>query len=550
MYARIKNIASIIYDQGIRNVVISPGSRNAPLTISFVEHSGFNITTVYDERSAAFIALGKATATNMATVLICTSGTASVNYYPAICEAFYQETPLIVLTADRPQELIDQGDGQSIRQKNIFHNHILKSYELLPDYGNDASYELLQQVINDACLVSNNTYKQGPVHVNIPFREPFYPEDKDYSKNPEPYRVIEKTDSSIKKIDRKLKAELQQDLSNFSKILIFKGQESLDTKLTKYASEVAIAKDVMGMGCVTDKFITQHDFLFLKKENLPELVITLGKNILSKGMKTAFRNHNISHWHVGTEETAKDVFQHLTKHISCTPQYFMTALEFGSEEYRNSLFLREEKLRNVSNDFLKQKTDTEFSFLDTVVEKLPKNTTIHVSNSMPIRYLNHLQYKLNKHDIFCNRGTSGIDGSTSTAIGIQSMDDKDHYLITGDLSFFYDRNALWNGIDKSRFKIILLNNSGGGIFDIINGPSSQKIDKKHFTTPQPLNALNTARDFKMDYCLVKNQKDLKAVWKDFVKTDCNEGKILEITSNMDLNTTYYKEYLKALKNDI
>lgn len=546
MYARIKNIASIIYDHGIRNIVISPGSRNAPLTLSFVEHGGFNITMVYDERSAGFIAVGKAIASKKSSVLICTSGTAGVNYYPAICEAFYQETPLMVLTADRPQELIDQGDGQSIRQKNLFNNHILKSYELLPDYENNTSYHLLQESINNACLTANNPFKTGPVHVNIPFREPFYPAPEDKQKK-EAYRVVHKTDSAVKRLDRKTKDDLQQQLARFNKILIFKGQESIDSKLTKFASKVAIAKDVMGVACATDKFITQHDFLFLKESNLPDLVITIGKNILSKGMKTAFRNARISHWHVGTEEVAQDVFQKLEKHVSCTPAYFMSSLNFGTEEYRESLFKEEEEFRTISTNYLAKKEDTEFSFLTTVIEKLPKNTTIHVSNSMPIRYLNHLQYKLKKHDVYCNRGTSGIDGSTSTAVGISSMDEKDHYLITGDLSFFYDRNGLWNGINKSRFKIILLNNSGGGIFDIIKGPSSQEINKEYFTTPQALEAHNTARDFKMDYYRVKKQKDLKAVWKDFVKTDSEHGKILELCSPMTENTTYYKAFLKKMK---
>ena len=200
MYPRTKNIAHILFDRGIRNVVIAPGSRNAPLTIAFVEHGGFNINMIYDERSAGFIGLGQAIASLTPSVLICTSGTAAVNFYPAICEAFYQELPLLVLTADRPQEWIDQGDGQSIRQFGVFANHILKSFELLPDYQNDASYLHLQRVVNDAVSLCENAFHRGPVHINIPFREPFYPQKEAQQ---EAYKVVEKLQAQTKKLDKK-----------------------------------------------------------------------------------------------------------------------------------------------------------------------------------------------------------------------------------------------------------------------------------------------------------------------------------------------------------
>lgn len=543
MQGRIQNIASILYDQGVRNVIISPGSRNAPLTIAFVNHGEFNIEMICDERSAAFVGLGQSIAAKLPTLLICTSGTAAINYYPAICEAFYQEVPLIVLTADRPPELIDQGDGQSIRQSNVFQNHILSSFDLLPDYDSDASYQHLIRVTNEAFLTASNPYKRGPVHINIPFREPFYPQSKASSV---PYRVLKKYDSTTKKLSKQVKNQLEKELRGFKKIWVFKGQELEDTPLTKHAQRIAIAKDVMGSPCTTDHFLTMHDFLFSKTENFPDLVITLGKNILSKAMKTAFRNHPIAHWHVGTQENVPDLFGQLTKHISCSPKYFFEGLEFGDSSYRNQLYSQELALRAVSERYLSSQELTEFKAMDWILETMPKTANLHVSNSMPIRYLNHLQYKLKRNAVYCNRGTSGIDGSLSTAIGIASLSPKENYLFTGDLSFFYDRNSLWNNIDKSRVKIILLNNSGGGIFDIIKGPTNQSIDKTYFTTPQPLTARNTAKDFEMDYYAVAHPKDLKAVLKDFHTLPCQNGKILEVITSMDLNTEFYKNYIKTL----
>jgi 2-succinyl-5-enolpyruvyl-6-hydroxy-3-cyclohexene-1-carboxylate synthase len=545
MHAQIQNIANILYDRGVRNVIISPGSRNAPLTLAFVAHKGFSIEMIYDERSAGFIALGKALATVNPSVIICTSGTASVNFYPAICEAFYQEIPLLVLTADRPPEWIDQGDGQSIRQQNLFDNHVLKSYQLLPDYSSTGSYNKLIQTVNEALTLAENTFHRGPVHLNLPFREPFYPNQKTEDLS---YRIIEKYQPKTKKLDKATKDTLQVELRHYKRILVFKGQEISDTKLTKYCHKVAISKDVFGAACNTDGFITMHDFLFNKEENLPDLVITMGKNILSKPLKTSFRNANLVHWHIGTESTVPDVFNKLTRHISCTPQQFFISVNFEESTYRDELYQQELVLRGKSGNYLAQKTWTEFTALQQIINKLPRKCNLHIGNSMPVRYLNHIQYDLKQHSVYGNRGTSGIDGSISTAVGIASVIDEEHYVITGDLSFFYDRNGLWNGIDKANINIILLNNNGGGIFDIIKGPSDQQlIDKIYFTTPQNLNAKNTAKDFKMDYFRASNTLDLEICLKEFVKNRCKYGQILEVTTQMEANTNFYKEYLKEMK---
>ncbi len=545
MYSRIKNIANILFDKGIRNIVISPGSRNAPLTISFVEHGGFDITMIYDERSAGFIGLGKAIASLTPSVLICTSGTAAVNFYPAICEAFYQEIPLLILTADRPLEWIDQGDGQSIRQTDVFKNHVLKSIQLLADYENNPSNIYLQRAVNEAVILSENPFHKGPVHINVPFREPFYP---DQITTEEEYKIITKHQPNTKKLDKASKEYFQEEIKKYTKVLIFKGQELTDTKLTKYCTQVPISKDVMGAACNTDDFITMHDFLFNKTENLPDLIITLGKNILSKPLKTAIRNSNCKHWHIGTEQLAQDVFGKLSHHISCTPQHFFSSIDIENSKYRNDLYVQELLLRLKSQNILASETWAEFTALKQIIQALPKKCNLHVSNSMPIRYLNHIQYQLKQHNVFSNRGTSGIDGSTSTAIGIASLSDEVQFLITGDLSFFYDRNGLWNDVDKSNFNIILLNNHGGGIFDVIKGPSDQSIDKHYFTTPQQLNARNTAKDFNMNYYRASNSKDLSVCLKEFVKNSCTYGQILEIHSEIEENTLFYKNYLKEMKS--
>jgi 2-succinyl-5-enolpyruvyl-6-hydroxy-3-cyclohexene-1-carboxylate synthase len=546
MYARVKNIAAILFDKGLRNIVISPGSRNAALTVAFVEHGGFTINMIVDERSAGFIALGQSIASQSPTALLCTSGTASVNYYPAICEAFYQGIPLIVLTADRPAEWIDHGDGQSIRQQNVFASHVLKSYQLLADYENTGAYNQLQNVINEAYDLSKGFIKKGPVHVNIPFREPFYPVANVVA---EKYRVVENLVPNSFDFDSKTLDFIREDLQHFKKILVFKGQEYQETNLEAYCENLAVCKDVMGEQCKRLQYITMHDFLFNQSENLPDLVITIGKNVLSKPMKQAFRSSEITHWHIGLEQEVADVFSRLSMHIQCSPQAFFDSINIQNQSYRNELFAQELKFREKSKAYFDSNPSwTEFSALNKVIDAFVQNSHVHLGNSMPVRYVNHLHYVIRCQHVYANRGTSGIDGSLSTAIGIASILPDMHYIITGDLSFFYDRNSLWNDIDKSNVRIILLNNHGGGIFDIIKGPKEQNINKDYFTTPNTLNAKNTASDFGMDYCRVSNHIELASALKLIDEKPCAKGQILEIETDIETNTAFYKEYLKELKS--
>jgi len=560
----ILDFVNILAKKGVNNVIISPGSRNAPLTIALVRHPEIKAKSVSDERSAAFIAMGMAQNLKAPVALCCTSGSAAYNYAPAVSEAVFQEIPLIILTADRPKEWIHQHDGQTIYQNDIFGKHVKQSFEIGADYDHPDTIWNIEKTVNEAVNLANS-FPLGPVHINIPLREPFYPsENEEIRFSPSP-RIIE-----VFEIERTLAKTIWHDFLNkfqsYDNILIAVGQHEKDDKLTTILQKL---QDEFHVVCIGDTIsnlgfeaISKHD-IFLKPENdqfRPELLITFGKSFISKGLKTYLRkNKALDHWHLQINEHLIDTFQSLTKIIPMKPLDFFTKiyedLDFekfkaGEEERDENFKIEWTNQQRKANIYLEKfftskinlENFNEFFVVKNVLDAIPVGAQLHLANSMSVRYANYIGIDAKQGiEVFANRGTSGIDGCVSTAVGQALTTDKLVFLLVGDVAFFYDRNGLWNQYLPNNLRIILLNNHGGGIFRIIEGPNQQPELADYFETVQPMNAKNTASDAGLDYFFVKNQKELLENMAEFLN-NCGKSKLLEVETDSVQNALIFKNF--------
>lgn len=505
-----QSIIEIFRAKGIQNIVISPGSRNAPLTIGFVNHPNFKCYSVADERCAAFFALGIAQQIKKPVAVVCTSGSALLNYYPAFAEAFYSEIPLIVLSADRPQSKIDIGDGQTIRQENVFANHSLFNANL-DEFPSDDNDFLINEAINTAFA------KKGPVHINAPFEEPLYETVSDLVVNP---KVISNTQITTEITDVSSFADIW---SQSKKKLVLIGGLNPNEIKQKFLDILGNDQSVVVMTEVTSNvhhpnFITNIDTIITPFSNedfidfQPDVLLTFGGMIVSKRIKAFLRKYQPKqHCHID-ELRAYDTYGCLIKHFEISPNIFFQSFfpkTTTVESYYQEIILKIKALRSSKHiDYLNKIPFTDLKAFDSILPKLKSNSQLQISNSSPIRYAQLISINPTI-EVFCNRGTSGIDGSTSTAIGAAMSSEKPTVLIAGDIGFLYDSNALWNNYIPKNFKIILMNNGGGGIFRILPGHDETPVFNTFFETSHCLTAEHLAKMYGFEYVTASNETTLE-----------------------------------------
>lgn len=564
-----KKLAQVVLqelvNQEIENVVISPGSRNAPLTLGFVNHPKINALSIVDERCAGFFALGMSQQLQKPVALLCTSGSALLNYYPAIAEAYYSKIPLVVISADRPKHLIDIGDGQTIRQENVFANHILSQANLVDEEEGDIAGQDNSRFLTNAQLVTAALNcakeKMGPVHINIPFDEPLYEtvdflyEFQGLAKKAE---ILPNSLLKEEPIDVEVLQSYADIWNKSTKKMVLLGanfpDDLLQTQMSHLIKDPSVlvltetTSNVTGEALINniDQLIfplSEHDL----EELRPEILLTFGGMVVSKKIKQFFRKYPPRlHWHVDAHRSL-DTYHCLNHHFGISPQLFFSQFFFltknVSSPYQKQ-WLKVKADRKIHHgDFLSGVEYSDLLVFDKVLKSLPENSNLQVSNSSIIRYtqLFDLEPSLK---IFCNRGTSGIDGSTSTAIGAACVQDEQTIFITGDISFFYDSNALWNKYMPKNFRIILINNSGGGIFRFIPGPkASDALD--FFETTHDLNASHLCKMHGLGYDAVDNATDLGIQLKSFYH-DHGKPHLLEIFTPREQNDICLKEYFKSL----
>ncbi|OCB71144.1 2-succinyl-5-enolpyruvyl-6-hydroxy-3-cyclohexene-1-carboxylic-acid synthase [Flavobacterium crassostreae] len=544
-----QSVIEICLAKGVTTIVLSPGSRNAPLILGFTTNPNFDCYSIADERCAAFFALGIAQQTNSVVAVVCSSGSALLNYYPAFSEAFYSQIPLLVISADRPQSKIDIGDGQTIRQENVFANHSLYNANL----SQEASVEN-DMHINKA--IDAASYKKGPVHINVPFEEPLYQTVTALSVTP----VITATAKTTPVIPAKELAGFATIWNNSAKKMVLVGVHPPNTidaavlaylakdpsviVMTETTSNLHHSSFVEAIDSVITPFTTQ-DFEDFK----PDILLTFGGMVVSKRIKAFLRSYQPEHhWHLDPLR-AYDTFGVLTKHFECSPNaFFALFLPLVATNAKSSyhakmaavVALRKQK----TAAYLATIPFSDFKVFEIVIASLPVGCQLQISNSSPIRYAQLLAIDPSI-EVFCNRGTSGIDGSTSTAIGAAVAQNKPTVFITGDIGFLYDSNALWNMYIPKNFKIILINNGGGGIFRILPGHEETPVFNTFFETTHQLTAVHLAKMYGLNYQLVQDQAELESSLPDFFALQ-DAPAILEIRTPTLQNDLVLLQFFKEL----
>ena len=552
---RVQVVVDLLKKHQVKNIVLSPGSRNAPLVIGFNGDDYFKKKVLVDERSAAFFALGMAQQLNQPVVICSTSGSAVLNYSPAIVEAFYQKIPLIVITADRPPEWVEHGEGQSMRQYKVYENFIAESYNL-PMLDHPDSLWQTGVMTNEALHVSKLLSK--PVHLNFPFREPLYKTVVNPSQNGQKITHF-KTKKSISKEHLK---SLQKKWGKHNRKMIVCGSLQKSSSLNNILIELNKDLSVCILTETTsnlfhDKFISCIDRTLERINDnakfYPEIVITIGNSIISKKLKSLLRkNKPKEHWHVEEANRAQDIFSSLTHFIPIDPEDFLKGFLDGYQSNKDSNFSNDWCLefQKSEENHLQYLPSSKWSDLKAhyLVQKQlnGKKVNLQMGNSTSIRYIQLFQQQKDlKYN--SNRGVSGIDGSSSTAVGAASVSDVLTVLITGDLSFIYDQHALWNKEVPKNLKIVVVNNQGGGIFNIISGPKTTPYSKEFFETKHEINLEKIASTFEINYQKATNEIQAAECLNNIFKS--KDVEIIELFTGNINNENILNDYFRNIKKD-
>jgi 2-succinyl-5-enolpyruvyl-6-hydroxy-3-cyclohexene-1-carboxylate synthase len=555
-------IVQLCKKANIKHIVISPGSRNAPLTISFAIDPFFKTYSVVDERCAAFFAMGMAQQLREPTAIVCTSGSAMLNYFPAVSEAFYSQIPMLVISADRPEYLIDVGDGQTIRQKFVYNEHVGYEAHLKSDNRKDDNQAIENFNLNEVSnAIKTAKQKNLPVHINAPFDEPLYQktttligglsefvfdiEEQPVDNTKETQKFIEAWKNSNRKMvlvgvnhPEELKSEDLSTLVKDDSVVIM-------TETTSNLNHPHFFFSIDGILAPIELDENKERFF---EQLQPDLLLTFGGMLVSKKLKAFLRKYKPKHHFHVHPQYAFDTFFADVQFIKRSPSVFLSEVSAELTPKESDYFsywfeMHEDRLAKTKN-YVEEISYSDFWCYDQIFKALPEDILLHLGNSSCVRYSNLFDLKSGTQ-VFCNRGTSGIDGSTSTAVGGAVITTKPTYIITGDLSFLYDSNGLWNDNMASNFKIIVINNKGGGIFRILPGDKHDQYFHTYFETQHDLDASYLSKMFKFDYYTADSKENFKDTLDEFIKND--KKSIFEIFTPTELNDKVLLEYFKFIK---
>lgn len=533
---------------GVKYACISPGSRNTPLTYAFAVNKKIKSFVHIDERSCGFFALGLAKASNTPVAVVTTSGTATAELYPAIIEAYQQRVALIICTADRPPELLDRGANQTINQNNLYKNHIrwfidtglpepvLKKIKHIKAAAGKAIYE--------SCIRS-----RGPVHLNFPFKKPFEPDSftdeitkdlYDFSNQflTNKKELFSRRNGTLKEEEKNILAEkwfceLAKYFKKFRKGLIIAGPENYNPDFHKncqiFAEKLgypilADGASQLRFGKHSKKNIISNFEGFLRDEKFsdkiePEIIIQFGRTITSKALDQYLEKLSSPRYMINEFGDWFDPSNKTTAVFACKPYLFCEKILqlFKDEKFNHDMnwlkqFNNAEEISSKLKKTIIENSEfpNESRIISEIINTIPDESQIMISNSMPIRDFDYFATPTQKEiSIYNNRGASGIDGIISTALGIAAANNKPTVLLTGDLAFYYDLNGLLAAVKYSiPIVIVLINNNGGGIFEVLPISKYGKVFKDFFITPHNLNFEPFVKGFGGNYELATNWQDL------------------------------------------
>ena len=563
----ISELVALLQAHDVRDVVLCPGSRNAPLVHALSHQlAGVTCHSIIDERSAGFYALGLALATHRAVVVCCTSGTAVANLHPAVAEAYYQGVPLVVLSADRPERWIGQWAGQTLPQPGLFGSLVRKAVHL-PEPHTEEERWYCNRLINEALLAALAPLP-GPVQINVPISDPGVsllpptppnpakhdPETSD--RRPigmQPGRCIQQLYPY--RIDAQAVESLLRRLATFERKMILVGQESWSAVMSMGESfPQSLRKQFLCIGeslSNSPVSICSFDALLAslsegdRRALQPDLLITLGGHIVSNKMKQYLRSYPPREtWHLSPDPTVVDLFCSLTEQIIAPVGPFLETMAQGLEGHASSPYARHWRERI---DQLPSPTPrySSLAVVGSLLSHLPEEPCVlHLANSSSVRYA-ELFRKPRRLLTLCNRGTSGIEGSLSTALGFaRQRAEERHFIVIGDLSFFYDLNALGLPEVGSNVRVLLLNNQRGSIFQSLSTLEMDRLSQRYITAEHQLRALGWAESCGWEYLSVHEASQLEETIAHFVGP-ADRPRLLEafVSSEDEIDElqTYFKQ---------
>ncbi|TFD98239.1 2-succinyl-5-enolpyruvyl-6-hydroxy-3-cyclohexene-1-carboxylic-acid synthase [Jeotgalibacillus salarius] len=539
-----------LYQSGVKRAVISPGSRSTPLAYLLEAHPHIQTFVNVDERSAAFYALGMAKASQEPVAIVCTSGTAAANYFPAVVEARYARVPLVVLTADRPHELRDNGAPQAIDQINLFGKHAKWFYDMpLPE----SDTNILQYTgrIAAKAAAKSITSPKGPVHLNFPFREPLSP---DLSK----YREM-KSYTSVFGAEKQLSShhvsQLTDQVNNASKGLIIAGPSEDDSAVEAilYLAEVTgypvLADPLSGLRTnmenhkhvieCYDAFLREDE---LKKQLSADIVIRFGGMPVSKALSQYLKGNSSGQWLIDEGADWRDPTSSATSYIEANDRLFAEQLASAvtvraDQEWLDKWISYNQKATGEIRQYIDQEKD-EGAAVGTLLQSLPEGAHLVAGNSMPIRDVDTFWIRgMKKIHVWANRGANGIDGVVSTALGIASVKAEPVYLLIGDLSMFHDLNGLLVTKQYSnQLQIIIMNNNGGGIFSFLPQASEPEHFETLFGTPPSLDFKHAAKLYSLDYIRCESKEELQQA----MTHHHDQVNMIEVITDREENTAAHR----------
>lgn len=534
-----ETFAKELVHAGVKYACISPGSRSTPLTYAITTNKKLKSFAIIDERSSGFFALGLSKATKTPVVLVCTSGTAAAEFYPAIIEAYQSKVPLIICTADRPPELQNVGANQTINQNNIYKNHIRWFIDAgLPQVNKSGLTKIL--TITRKAILESSINQLGPVHINFPFKEPFEPASfTDEIENNLLSSVKIKSELLLKLaipttiFDQKILKPISDQLSNQTKGIIVVG---LDNYSGGFFSSLSRLSQKIGFPIFADaasnmrfaykenhNILTNYDS-YLRSENFvkahqPDFIIQFGRNFSSKALSNFIGLCNCKKLLINQFGDWKNPREKSTSIIAGSPESFCKELvplininTAEENEWLNEFLRIEKSAAKLKREVIDTASfPNEVRIVNELIKNIPNGSNLMVSNSLPIRDLDLtvplMQKKIN---IFHNRGASGIDGIISTALGIAQSSKRRTYLLTGDLAFYYDLSSLHIAKKYSiPLTVILINNNGGRIFEVLPISKYKNIFEEYFATPHNLDFSKLVHAFGGNYRKVKSWKVFK-----------------------------------------
>lgn len=554
----VNHFVETIKQAGVQDVVMCPGSRSTPLAYAFAKSEGFQFYRQIDERSAGYFALGIAKAKKNPVVLLCTSGTAAANFFPAIVEAYYARIPLLVVTADRPHELREVGAPQAIDQLHLYGKHVKWTVDFPLPEKNEESLAFVERHIQRVVSTSR-AFPMGPVHINVPFREPLLLDME---------QALPTVNMQVPEIGKLVPSEeflvwYKDILQNEGKGLFILG-DSLQTtdgfwefaKMVQWpvlVDPISNLRTSIPVDCM-DLCIDQYDAILkndaFTKVAVPNVVIRFGAQPVSKPLMLFLKSCIPSVFIVVDESPIfRDSLHLATHHVQVEAEsLWIKTLEKSSSTYTDDWSRANKIATSHVNNYIQNETD-EGALAGVLFESLPDMSYLFASSSMPIRDLDTFFNKTTKDiQLYANRGTNGIDGVVSSALGVQTALNRPGYLLIGDLAFLHDLNGLIvSRFHRSDMTIIVMNNDGGGIFSYLPQSTETNYFEHLFGTPTGLEFSHIAAMYNAQYTAVHSKEHFKEA---LAEEKLKDIRIIEVFTNRQVNTDTHRKLWMDISKEL